>query len=153
PAVLIGTRFKPEEFDELGFFLAVLNLGALGVATIEYFFGLEQLFPRNAVTEIIYKSRDLAGFTAFRIPAFFITAHAYAGTMVMTMPFMFGAWVRETRPRRKNLISAGMMAALLGVFLAASRTHMIMLAAVVIFALLSGQLRSLSRGGLIVMLL
>jgi hypothetical protein len=153
PAILIGTRLKQEEYDDLGFWLAVLNLGALGVATVEYFFGLEQFFPRNAVTELIYKSRDLAGFTAFRIPAFFINAHAYAGTMVMTLPFLFGAWVREVRPRRKNLISVGMMAALMGVFLAASRTHMIMLSLMVIFALLSGELRSLSRAGLVIMLL
>jgi hypothetical protein len=153
PFLLIGTRLKPGEFDELALALAVLNLVALGLATVEFFFGLEQFFPRNPVTEVIYKSRDLAGFTAFRIPAFFINAHAYAGTMVMTMPFLLGGWVRETRRWGKYLISAGIMAALMGVFLAASRTHMVMLCALMIFALLSGELRSLSRASLIVMLI
>ena len=151
PFLLIGSRLKPEDFDELASILAALNLMALALATIEYFFGLEQFFPRNQVTELIYMSRDVAGYTAFRIPAFFINAHAYAGTMVMTMPFLLGAWVRETRPWRKNLIPAGMMAALIGVFLAASRTHMIMLCVLMLYALLSRELRSLSRAGLLVM--
>jgi hypothetical protein len=151
PFLLIGSRLTPEDVDELASILAGLNLLALAVATIEYFFGLEQFFPRNQVTELIYISRDVAGYTAFRIPAFFINAHAYAGTMVMTMPFLLGAWVRETRPWRKNLITAGMMAALIGVFLAASRTHMIMLCLLMLYALLSRELRSLSRAGLLVM--
>src|SRR5207253_2249379 len=153
PFLLIGSRLKPEDFDELASILAALNLMALALATIEYFFGLEQFFPRNQVTEVIYSSRDVAGYTAFRIPAFFINAHAYAGTMVMTMPFLLGAWGRETRPWRRNLVSVGIMAGLLGVFLAASRTHMIMLGALMVFALLSGELKSLSRTSLIVMLI
>jgi hypothetical protein len=153
PFLLIGARLKPEEFDELASVLAALNLAALGLALTEYFFGLEQFFPRNQVTELIYKSRDVAGYTAFRIPGFFINAHAYAGTMVMTIPFLLGAWVSANRPWRKNLLSAGMMAALLGVFLAASRTHMIMLCALMIFALLSGELKLLSRASLVVMLI
>lgn|SRR2546425_3561238 len=152
PFLLIATRLKPKEFDELAVVLAVLNLVALGLAMTEYFLGLEQFFPRNQVTELIYKSRDVAGFTAFRIPAFFANAHTYAGTMVMTIPFLLGAWVREGRTWRKTLMSAGMMAALLGVFLAASRTHMIMLCLLMVYALVSGELRSLSRTGLIVML-
>src|SRR5882672_6221517 len=121
PFLLIGARLKAEEVDELALVLAVLNLSALGLATTEYFLGLELFFPRNEVTELIYRSRDVAGFTAFRIPAFFINAHAYAGTMVMTIPFVLGAWVHESRSWRRNLMSAGMMAAVIGVFLAASR--------------------------------
>lgn len=152
PFLLVGTRLRPEEFDRLASVLAVLNLVALGLAMIEYFWGLEQFFPRNQVTEIVYKSRDVAGFTAFRIPAFFTNAHTYAGTMVMTLPFLLGAWVRENIPRRRNLLSAGMMAALFGVLLAASRTHMIMLCALMIFALGTGKLKLLSRVSFIVML-
>src|SRR5438552_4694881 len=114
PFLLIGTRLKPEEFDELAFIITLFNLVALGVAVVEFFFGLEQFFPRNQVTELIYKSRDLAGLTAFRIPAFFTNAHTYAGTMVMTMPFLLGGWVRETRLWRKHLISLGILAALIG---------------------------------------
>jgi hypothetical protein len=153
PFLLIGTRLKPEEFNKLAFAVAVLNLAALGVGTIEYFAGVEQFFPRNQVTEIIYKSKDVAGFTAFRIPAFFANPHSYAGTMVMTLPILFGAWVRERIAWHQNLLSAGMMAALLGVLLAASRTHMVMLCAVVVFVLINGKLKSLGRVSLIMMLL
>lgn len=152
PFLLIGTRLKPEEFDKLAFALAALNLAALGVATIEYFAGVEPFFPRNQVTEIIYRSKDVAGFTAFRIPAFFANPHSYAGTMVMTLPFLLGAWVRERLAWRRNVLSAGMMAALMGVLLAASRTHMIMLCALVVFALINGKLKSLSRVSLVIML-
>lgn len=152
PFLLIGTRLKPEEFHKLAFVLAVLNLVALGVATTEYFVGVEQFFPRNQVTEIIYKSRDVAGYTAFRIPAFFANPHSYAGTMVMTLPVLLGAWVRERIAWRQNVLSAGMMAALLGVLLSASRTHMVMLCAVVFFALVSAKLKSLARVSLVIML-
>jgi hypothetical protein len=95
----------------------------------------------------------VAGFSAFRIPAFFVNAHAYAGTMVMTLPFILGAWVRERQPWRRNLMSAGMMAAMMGVFLAASRSHTVMLCAVMLFALSTGKLKMLSRTSLIVILL
>jgi hypothetical protein len=152
PALLIGARLKAEELDKLAHVLAGLNLLALGLAGAEYFLGLEKFFPRNQVTELIYNSRDVAGFTAFRIPAFFVNAHAYAGTMVITIPFILGAWVRESRGWRKNLLSAGMMAAILGVFLAASRSHTIVLCALMTFALFSGKLRLLSRASLVVML-
>jgi len=152
PFLLIGARLKAEEVDELALVLAVLNLSALALATTEYFVGLELFFPRNQVTELIYKSRDVAGYTAFRIPAFFINAHVYAGTMVMTVPFLLGAWIRESRTWRRNLMLGGMMAALMGVFLAASRSHAIVLGAITIFAVLSGELKSLSRASLVVML-
>jgi hypothetical protein len=153
PILLIGARLKAEELDDLGYILAGLNLMALALAVIEYFFGLERFFPRNQVTELIYNSRDVAGFTAFRIPAFFVNAHAYAGTMVMTLPFILGAWVRESRAARRNVMSAGMMAALMGVFLAASRSHTIVLCALMLFALCTGKLKLLARASLLMMLL
>src|SRR6266850_595618 len=130
PFLLIGASLQAEELDELAMFLAAFNLMALGVGVIEYFIGIEAFFPRNAVTELMYNSQDVAGYTAFRIPAFFVNAHAYSGTMVITMPFLFGAWNRQSRTWAGTLIWAGMAAAIIGVFLGASRTHTIVLFAV-----------------------
>jgi hypothetical protein len=152
PFLLVGARLKAEEVDELAVFLAALNVAALGLAVTEYFVGLEWFFPRNPVTEIIYNSRDVAANTAFRIPAFFINAAAYSGTMVMTVPFLLGAWARESVAWRRKLISAGVLAALIGVFLGASRTHALMVLLLMIGAAFGGELKSLSRAGLILIL-
>jgi hypothetical protein len=153
PFLLVGARLKAEEVDDLATFLAALNVMALGIAVTEYFVGLEWFFPRNPVTELIYNSRDVAGNTAFRIPAFFANAASYSGTMVMTVPFLLGAWARESIAWRRTLISAGMLAALIGVFLGASRTHAIMLIVLMIVATFSSELKSLSRAGLILILI
>src|SRR5579862_5306378 len=71
PFLLIGARLEAEELDELALFLSGFNLAALVIGVTEYFIGLEPFFPHNAVTELMYNSRDVAGYTAFRIPAFF----------------------------------------------------------------------------------
>src|ERR1043165_60086 len=65
PFVLIGARLEPEERFELASWLAALNLIVLAVAIAEFFVGVERFFPKNVVTEIIYKSKDLAGYTAY----------------------------------------------------------------------------------------
>jgi len=153
PFLLLGARLEAEELDELAMFLASFNLIALGVGVTEYFIGLEWFFPHNPVTELMYNSRDVAGNTAFRIPAFFVNAHAYSGTMVMTIPFLLGAWNRASRTWARNLICAGMAAAMLGVFLGASRSHTVVFFAVVIVAVFTFKLKTLARAGLVAMLL
>jgi len=94
------------------------------LAGAEFFLGIEHFFPRNAVTEIIYRSNDLLQFRAFRIPSSFPNAHAYAGTMVMTMPLLIGAWQQRARSGwYRSLIGVALFASALGVFMAASRSH------------------------------
>lgn len=153
PFLLIGARLKAEDMDDFAVLLAVLDLMALGIGVTEYFVGLEWFFPRNPVTEVMYNSRDVAGHTAFRIPAFFINSHAYSGTMVMTIPFLLGAWARESVTWRRKLIASGMLAALVGVFLGASRVHALVLFVLMVVATFSGQMKSLSRAGFIIILL
>ena len=153
PFLLIGARLEAEELDELAMFLAAFNLIALGIGVTEYFTGLERFFPLNPVTKLMYNSRDVASNTAFRIPAFFVNAHAYSGTMVMTIPFLLGAWNRESRSWARSLICAGMAAAMLGVFLGASRSHTVVFFAVVIVAVFAFKLKTLARAGMIAMLL
>src|SRR5262249_6717207 len=82
PFLLIGGQLQTEEVRRLSVWLAALNLVALGFATAQFFLGVPMFFPVNAVTEIIYKSNDVADYTAYRIPATFANAHAYAGAMI-----------------------------------------------------------------------
>jgi len=155
PFLLIGARLRNEELDELAVFLAAFNIMALGLAVTEYFVGLETFFPRNQVTELMYNSKDVAdvaGSSAFRIPAFFVNAAGYSGTMVTSMPFLMGAWIRVRRTWTKNLISAGIVAALFGVFLGASRSHTLVLFTLVIVATVNRELRSVSRASLVLIL-
>lgn len=143
PFLLLGARLEEEDVDSLALFLALLNLGAVALGTLQFFIGLEPFFPQNEATEIIYRSRDLVGFTAYRIPSSFSSAHAFAGTMTMTLPVLVGTWVRPGQERWKSaLLGAAIVASLVGVFMAAARTHMIITALLVATITVSGDLRA-----------
>jgi hypothetical protein len=124
PFLLLGARLEARDLHKLVLGIAVLNLCAAALAGVEFFVGIERVFPRNATTEIIYRSNDLGHFSEYRIPASFPNAHAYAGTMVMTMPLLLGAWQLVRRPQWQGvLIAAASLASALGVFMAAARSH------------------------------
>ena len=104
-------------------------------------------YPENEVTAIIYMSKDVAGYSAYRIPSIFINAHAYAGTMVVTLPLLFGAWMqREQTARARMWIFCGLMAAVFGVLMASTRTHFVVL--VIVMAVASIQMKISARRGL-----
>jgi hypothetical protein len=66
--------------------------------------------------------------------------------MVFTVPIIFGAWSLGTGDRwRKILLIAGMGAAFLGVLMAATRQGIILAAALVVIASVSGKLGPLKR--------
>src|ERR1700722_8757077 len=67
PFLLVGGWLERRDAERLAVWLAALNLMAFVFAAAEYRLGVPAFYPENAVTEIIYKSKDLAGFTAFRI--------------------------------------------------------------------------------------
>jgi hypothetical protein len=140
PLLLWGARLKCQDMRPLVLGIAVLNLAALGVGVLEYSQGIERFIPRNEVTAIIYASRD-AGSHAFRIPSIFSSAHAYGGTMVLTIPLLFGAWSQagEKRPDRW-LFALGMVAALGGILIASARLHFVVGALLVLLASLTGGL-------------
>jgi hypothetical protein len=144
PFLLLGTRLADDDVFWLAVGLAVLNLTVVAVGVVEFYVGIEPFYPLNEVTDIIYKSKDLVGRTAHRIPATFSSAHAFAGTMVITLPLLVGAWVQASHDLRwlKRLLGAAIIASLLGVFMAAARTHMITAALLVLVVTFSGQLRS-----------
>src|SRR4029453_13946724 len=90
--------------------------------------GVRAFFPVNAVTEIIYASGDVGVGSQFRIPATFSSAHAYAGTMVATLPFLIARWQAAGISRvEKMFFAAAMVASSLGIFIAAVRLPVVIL--------------------------
>jgi hypothetical protein len=142
PFLLVGARLRPADLGRLVLWIAALNGVTLAFAAGEYFLGVPQFYPLNSVTAIIYKSNDVAGYTAYRIPATFATPHSYAGTMVATVPWLVGGLVQPgLRAWQRLLLLVGAGAALLGVFLTATRVGFVLLLPLLLVATLSGRLR------------
>jgi hypothetical protein len=141
PFLLIGARLTRDELVRLAMPLASLNLIAFGFTAVEYVIGLERFFPHNSNTTIIYRSADVAG-SQLRIPSIFTGSHAYAGAMVMTLPLLIGAWSTPGISRAKRvLILISILASVLGIFAAASRIHIIVLALVIVATLISDRIQ------------
>jgi hypothetical protein len=141
PFLLIGAKLGSDELKSVALYVAVLNIAAGVLGGAEFLLGVERFFPQNETTEIIYKSRDVAGYSAYRIPASFINAHAYAGTMVMTLPLLVGAWSQRHDRRWENpLLALAVVVSFMGIFMAATRTHMITAALLAVVVTLTGRL-------------
>lgn len=142
PMILLGARLTRERLYPLALGVAALNVPAFILAIAEYTLGIERFFPRNVLTELIYSSNDVGSLGAYRIPSCFPNAHAYAGTMVMTLPLLLGAWVQHHRRRSHQvLLMAGIISAVLGVFFSAVRTHFIVMIVVLAVFILSARVR------------
>ena len=142
PCLLLGARLSRDDMYNLACWLAVLNIGAGAVAGAQFIYGIEMFFPRNPVTDIIYRSGDVAGFTAHRIPATFTSAHAYAGTMVSSLPFLFGAWMQPHKRRWLGpLCGAAIAVSSLAVFMTGARLPVVLLLLLTGAALFSGRVR------------
>lgn len=154
PFLLVGARLDDESVYKVALVLAVLNIAAAAVAGLQYTFGLQMFFPRNEVTEMLYHGRlsDTESI-GLRIPSTFVNAHAYGGTMVMTLPFIFGAWAQQRTRAHSHLLTAALISSLLGVFMAGVRTPILVLAVLVGLVTLSGQLRGYARVSWAVVLL
>ena len=130
PFLLIGARLDDHQVYRLSLSLAVLNLLAFAMAVVEFVVGVDTFFPRSHLTEIIYISTDAieGRLDVFRIPSTFSNSHSYAGTMVMTIPFLAGAWIQKhSRRWHGNLLLAALLCSILGVFMAASRINIVVL--------------------------
>ena len=142
PFLLLGARLSNDDIGQMAVVIGVLNIVVVAVGVVEFFVGIERFYPVNEVTEIIYKSKDLVGRTAYRIPATFSSAHAFAGTMAMTLPLLVGAW---SQPRRRGwdgpLLGLAVVATLSGIFMAAARVHMVTAAVLVAVVTVTGGLR------------
>lgn len=145
PAIFLGTRLRQEDLRRLAYGFASLNLVALAFGVAEYFRGLEPFYPHNPLTEIIYESYDATS-TTYRIPAIFQNAHSYAGSVLATLPIVFGAWVLMRQSRwRKIFLVAGMAAVFAGVLLASTRLGMISAGLLALVASFSGKVGSMKR--------
>lgn len=134
PFIALGSRMTRADLRLVALGLAAFDLFALLVAGAEYYWGVETFFPRNAVTELIYKAKDIAGFTAYRIPSTFSSSAAYGGFMVATVPFLLGRLAASGSAWwEKLLCGAALPAALLGIFLCGSRSPVVLLAAMCLF--------------------
>lgn len=134
PVALIATRLTATDLAALTRGLAVLNLFALGVGVYEFQNGVEAVFPKNAVTEIMYRSKDVAG-GEFRIPSTFLNAHSYGGAMLFTLPFLLNLlFGRQMRLFDRTLAAAGIGAAVAGLLLCAARSPMVILAVATLLA-------------------
>jgi hypothetical protein len=138
PLILLGARLEQEERYRLALWIAGLNLLAFLFASAEFFFGINQFFPRNRVTEIVYMSKIGVGQTAHRIPATFANAHAYGGTMVVGLPLLLGALVQKHKANwQLQLLLLGLTSAILGILMSAARIHFLVACTLVIVATFS----------------
>ena len=141
PFIIFGARLTGDDIYKLALWLSVCNIAAGTLGIVQFIVGVEPFFPRNAVTEIIYRSKDLAGYTAYRIPSSFSSAHAYAATMVMTIAVIAGAWVQPHYGKwQPRLMSAALLMSMLGVFMSATRVNALILFALVMVTVFTGRL-------------
>jgi hypothetical protein len=135
PVLLIASRLKVNDLAVIARGLAILNLVALGGGVYVYQYGVESLYPRNAVTQIIYMSKDVGGFEYYRIPSTFLSAHAYGGAMLFSLPFLldrtFGCGVRVAD---RALSALGVAAAIGGILMCAARQPVVIFAIMTIIA-------------------
>jgi hypothetical protein len=126
--MLLPARMRSTDWRTLALWLAVLNVGALAVGLLEYRDGIEAYIPRNAMTELVYRSG--VGGDMYRIPSTFSHAHAFGGTMVMSIPILVSVFMGEgLSARLRVVLIAGLVASVGGILLSATRTSVVSLVA------------------------
>ncbi len=135
PVFLIATRLRATDLALIARGLAVLNLMALAGGFYVYEYGVESLYPQNAVTRIIYMSKDVGGFDYYRIPSTFLSAHAYGGAMLLSLPFLLDrAFGNRVRWFDRSLAALGVMAAIIGILMCAARSPAIVFGVMMVIA-------------------
>jgi len=147
PVLLIATRLTTADLALLARGMAVLNLVALAGGIYVFENGVEALYPKNAITQIIYMSHDVGGRIKYhRVPSTFLSAAAYGGTMLMTLPFLLGRLLGlKVRLADRCLAVAGVVAAVGGLLMCGARSPLVMLALTLAIAWLLSRL-SLTMG-------
>lgn len=145
PFVLMGSQLRHEESYDLALWLSTLNAVAVFVAVAEFSIGLGQFFPQNQITYMIFHSSDV-GSGSFRIPSTFSNAHSFGGMMVLSVPWIAGAWTQNRGTSwQKYLLLTGLVAAVLGVLMSAARVDFIILALIITVLTFSGHLKARYR--------
>lgn len=144
PCMVIGARLRREELSRLAAWLAALNIAAALFAGVQFVVGIEPFFPRNPVTDLIYRSGDVAG-GSFRLPSSFANAHAFGGMMVATTPLLVGAWMQPSRGKRQMMLSVAIAVSLLSVFAAGARSPVVLLFALGLVVVFSSHVRIIHK--------
>ena len=134
PLITIGASLDERELDRFTGWLLWLNVVAFGFALAELSFGLERFFPRNASSAIIYLSTDVGEDNQPRIPSTFNNAHAFAATMLMSLPLLLRRWHR--RPDSRLLTAGVLIISVLCLFISAARSPVVQLAVIVLLLML-----------------
>ncbi len=135
PVLLLAARLKTGDLTLIARGMVVLNLVAFAFGIYIYFYGVESLYPLNPVTEIIYKSSDIASSKYHRIPASFLSAHAYGGTMLATLPFLLDRLVGvKVRLFDRWFAVAGVVAAFGGLLMCGARLPLVLLTVSLVIA-------------------
>lgn len=122
PVLLIGMLMTRRDLDWLARAVGALNLIALAGGVFTYLNGIEALYPENAVTKTMYMSNDVADYKYHRVPSFFLNAHTYGGTMILSLPLLIDLLARPGgRVLDRVLAAAGVAAALAGLLMCAAR--------------------------------
>jgi hypothetical protein len=139
PCLWLGATLRSADLRTIARALGALNLAVLPFAVAEYFWGIEPFFPRSVVTELMYRSKDIATLNAYRIPATFTSAAPYGGVMIGTVPLLFGLLEAAGRNLLDRLLATGgLLAAAYGAFACGSRTpvaHLLILAIPALFVM------------------
>lgn len=145
PYIAVGAMIDGAGARRIAVGLSVLSLIELAFAIAEIELGVPRFYPRNEVTQIIYRSTDvMVGATStYRLPGTFVQAAAFGGQMASVIPLLLGAMVRERRgsPTRYLLLAA-IGASAVCVFLSASRTSAVLLFVLALAATFSGRVRN-----------
>lgn len=135
PVLLVATRLTTADLTTIARGLAVLNLAAFVVGVYLYYRGIEVLYPENAVTAIMYKSKDVADAEFHRVPSTFLNAHAYGGAMLLSLPFLLNlAFGPRVGWLDRSLAIAGVTAAVGGLLMCAARSPMVSFAVATVVA-------------------
>jgi hypothetical protein len=135
PIILLASQLTDEDYSCIGIALSLLNLVTLMVSLYLMQNGVEALYPSNAVTEIIYLSRDVGSDNLHRIPSTFLSSHAYGGTMMGSITIICGLILGQRGGiTHKILYAVGLIAAVSGVVICASRQPMVVGAVILLSA-------------------
>jgi hypothetical protein len=153
PFLLIGARCEGQDWSNLSAWLTVLNISALVGAVLMYTFGLEAFYPRNQTTNLLFTTGIEGATDMHRIPAFFIHSHAFASTMVMSLPFLASSFLDLSHGFRfRMFVLVGIIAALGGIVLSANRSAVALAFFAAMIAFLTPGPRLLSGRALILLL-
>jgi hypothetical protein len=141
PVLLVASRLRADDLAVIARGLTVLNLVAFAGGLYVYRFGVESLYPQNAVTQIIYQSNDVAGYQYHRIPSTFLSAHAYGGAMLFSLPFLLDRlFGRGVGLLDRVLAGLGLAAAVGGILMCAARVPVAMFGLMMVIAWLVSRL-------------